>query len=212
MYRDQDTLYIVMKYIPAMSLGTAWPSITEANKSSIVEQLRCIFDQMRALPSPGFYGSVNRGPVPHRYFFSGERDPAVTGPFQTEEEFGKAITLRSQTMWIESNIHSFFSDYLARHLPSALRNHPPMFTHGDLYRENVLVRKTVDSVTNEEAYEVAALVDWEAAGWYPSYWEYAHIFPLLQWTDDWPAYVEKILDPLPMEGVIMRLVFNDLEF
>ncbi|KAI2896002.1 hypothetical protein CBS63078_8341 [Aspergillus niger] len=212
MYRDRNTLYIVMEYIPGISLGMMWPSLTEANKHLIVKQLRCIFDQMRALPSPGFYGSVNRGPVPHRYFFSRERDTAVTGPFQTEEEFGKAIALRSKTMWSESNSHSFLSDYIARHLPSALRNHPPTFTHGDLYRENVLVRKVVNSVTNEEEYEVAALVDWETAGWYPSYWEYAHIFPLLQWIDDWPAHLEKILDPMPLEGAMMRVVFSDLEF
>ncbi|KAI2785854.1 hypothetical protein POX_h09616 [Penicillium oxalicum] len=141
MYRDQDTPYIVMGYVPGISLGVVWPSLTEANKHSI-----------------------------------------------TEGEFGKAIALRSQAMWTESNSHSFLSDYLARHLPSALCNHPSTFTHGNLYRENVLVRKVVGSVANEEEeYEVAALVDWETAGWYPSYWEYAHIFPLLQWIDDWPA-------------------------
>ncbi|KAJ5709034.1 Phosphotransferase enzyme family protein [Penicillium malachiteum] len=186
MYRHRDTLYIVMEYIPGISLAMAWPSLTEAKKHSIVGQLR--------------------------YFFSREKDPAVTGPFQKEEEFGKAIALRSKNMWSESNSHSFLSDYLARHLPLVLRNHPPTFTHGDLHRENVLVRKVVNSVTNEEEYEVAALVDWETAGWYPSYWEYAHIFPLLQWIDDWPAYVEKILDPLPLEGAMMRVVFSDLEF
>ncbi|RJE19219.1 Phosphotransferase enzyme family [Aspergillus sclerotialis] len=206
MYRDRNTLYIVMEYIPGISLGMVWSSLTEANKHSIVEELRCMFDPMRALLSPGFYGSVNGGPVPHRYFFSREKDTAVTGPFQTEEDFGKAIALRSKTMWSESNSHSFLSDYLAHCLPSVLRNHPPMFTHGDLYRENVLVRKVVNSVTNEEEYKVAALVDWETAGWYPSYWEYAHIFPLLQWIDDWPAYIEKVLDPLPVEDAMMRAV------
>jgi thiamine kinase-like enzyme len=113
----------------------------------------------------------------------------------------------------ESNHHSFLSDYLARHLPLTLCNHPPVVTHGDLWRENVLVRKVIGSVTNEEEYEVAALVDWAAAGWYPSHWEYAHIFPLLHWGDDWPEYVEKIiLDPLPPEVAMMRRVFNDLEF
>ncbi|PYI23684.1 phosphotransferase enzyme family protein [Aspergillus violaceofuscus CBS 115571] len=191
-----DTLHIVMEYIPGISLGTAWPSLTE----------------MRALLSPGFYGSVDQGPVPHRYFFSREQDPAVTGPFRTEEEFGKAIALRSQNMWSECSSHSVLSDYLVRHLPVALRGHPPMFTHGDLYRENVLVRKVVDSVTNEEECELAALVDWETAGWYPSHWEYAHIFPLLRWIDDWPAYVEKILDPLPLEGAMMWVVFREMEF
>ena len=212
MYRDQDIRYTVMEYIPGISLGAMWASLTEANKNSVVRELRCIFDQMRALPSPGFNGSVNRGPVPHRYFFSREKYLAITGHFQTEEEFGTAITLRSKAMWSESNSHSFLSDYLARHLPSALLDHSPTFTHGDLYRENVLVRKVVNSATSEEEYEVAALVDWETAGWYPSYWEYAHIFPLLQWIDDWPAYIKKILDPLPLEGAMMRVVFSDLEF
>lgn len=70
----------------------------------------------------------------------------------------------------------------------------------------------MNPVTNEEEYKVAALVDWETAGWYPSHWEYSHIFPLLQWVDDWPEYVEKILDPLPLEAAMMRVVFNDLEF
>ena len=212
MYRDRDTLYIIMEYVPGISLGIVWPSLTEANKYSVVRQLRCIFDQIRALPSPGFYSSVNQGHVPHRYFFSREKDPAVTGPFQTEEEFGRAIALCSKIMWGETNHHSFLSDYLARHLPSALRNHLPTFTHGGFHRENILVRKVVNSVTNEEEYEVTALVDWEMAGWYPSYWEYAHIFPLLQWINDWPAYIEKILDPLPLEGAMMRIVFSDLEF
>ncbi|KAJ5702218.1 phosphotransferase enzyme family protein [Penicillium malachiteum] len=36
MYRHQKTLYIIMEYIPSISLRTAWPSLTEANKHSIV--------------------------------------------------------------------------------------------------------------------------------------------------------------------------------
>ncbi|KAJ6008470.1 phosphotransferase enzyme family protein [Penicillium herquei] len=131
MYRYRDTLYIIMEYIPGISLGMAWPSLTEANKHSIVGKLRCIFDKMRALPSLGFYGSVNGGPVPHRYFWSPEKDPAVTGPFQTAEEFAKDIALRSKSRWSESNDRNFHSDYLARPLPLALRNYPPMFTHGE---------------------------------------------------------------------------------
>lgn len=98
MYRHEDTLYIVMEYVPGISLGATWPSLIGANKHSIAGQLRCIFDHVRALPSPGLYGSVDRGPVPHRYFWSREKYPAITGPFQTEEEFGRAIALRSKAV------------------------------------------------------------------------------------------------------------------
>ncbi|KAJ5087482.1 phosphotransferase enzyme family protein [Penicillium angulare] len=212
MYRHQNDVYIVMEYMPGISLGSAWPLLTTTNKDSIARELRCIFDQIRSLPSRGFYGSLNRGPVPHRYFYSREKDPHITGPFETAEEFAKAIALRSNSMWTESNTRSFLSDYLGRHLPRALGNYPAVFTHGDLWRENIMVKKVVSSVTNEDVYEVAALIDWETAGWYPSYWEYAHIFPLLQWTDDWPEYVERVIDPLPLEGAMMRIVFSDLEF
>ncbi|KAJ5627057.1 phosphotransferase family protein [Penicillium herquei] len=125
MYRHQDTLYIIMEYIPGISLETAWPSLTEANKHWIVGKLRSVFDQMRALPSPGFYGGVNAGPVPYRYFWSPEKDPAITGPFQTAEEFAKGIALRSKSRWSDTNCRIFHSDYLGRHLPLALRNYPP---------------------------------------------------------------------------------------
>lgn len=182
MYRNEDTLYIVMEYIRGPSLGTVWPSLTEANKKSITGELRRIFNQMGALPSPGFYGSVNGGPVPHMYFWSLEKDPAITGPFRTAEEFARAIALRAKANRRDGFIPAFHSDYLARHLPSALGNYPPRFTQGDLYRENVLVRKVVNSGANDE-YEVAALVDWETAGWYPSYWEYAQSSPYCSgWT------------------------------
>lgn len=89
MYRDRDTLYIVMEYVPGISLGMVWPSLAEANKHSIVGQLRCIFDQMRALPSPGFYGSVNRGPVPHRYFYSREKTLPLPALFRRKKNSEK---------------------------------------------------------------------------------------------------------------------------
>lgn len=36
MYRDRETLYIIMEYIPGTSLEMAWPSLTEANKHLII--------------------------------------------------------------------------------------------------------------------------------------------------------------------------------
>lgn len=119
------------------------------------------------------------------YVFYRAKDTVVTGPFPTEEDFGEAIALHSKTMWNESN-------------------------SGDFYGENVLVRKIVGPITNKDEYELAALVDWGTAVGYPSYWEYAHIFPLSQWIDDWMAYIEKFLDPLPLEGAMTQVVFSGL--
>lgn len=76
--------------------------------------------------------------------------------------------------------------------PPALSGHQLTFTYEDFYRRNILVRK-VNGHSGIGDYEVAAIVDWEAAGWYPAYWEYALSFALFQWIDEWPESLGKII-------------------
>lgn len=52
-----------------------------------------------------------------------------------------------------------------------------------------------------------ALIDWEDAGWYPSYWEYCAIFVAFDWQDDWPERLEGILDPWPSEATMLRMLY-----
>ena len=125
--------------------------------------------------------------------------PPLPAFLEEEEEFGRVVAFRSETMWRESSSQVF---YLARHLPSALRNHAFTFTHRDLYRENVLVTNVVNPVINKEEYE--PLDGILRTGNTPR-------SSLLQWTDDWPAYLAKILDPLSLKGAMMRVVFSDLK-
>jgi aminoglycoside phosphotransferase (APT) family kinase protein len=40
-------------------------------------------------------------------------------------------------------------------------NHGIVFAHGDLHPGNILIHDG----------RVAAILDWEMAGWYPEYWE-----------------------------------------
>ncbi|KAF7562149.1 hypothetical protein G7046_g2001 [Stylonectria norvegica] len=42
-------------------------------------------------------------------------------------------------------------------------NYPIVFTHGDIAARNIMVRDG----------RIVALLDWEWAGWCPTYWEYA---------------------------------------
>lgn len=62
-----------------------------------------------------------------------------------------------------NQIVTAFSLPLARRIPLTLRNHSSI-------ESLFFVKKVVNSVTKEQAYELAALVVWETAGWYPSYW------------------------------------------
>lgn len=211
MYRNADKLYIVMQYVPGTELQDVWPSLSNSAKKLLLGQLRLIFQNIRSLSPPAFYGSVEGGPIPHRYFYAQDGNPAITGLFGKEEDFSKAMSLRCSQFWADNGRHGWLSDFFARHLPSALNGHQPTFTHGDFYRRNILVRKVNDH-SEIEKYEVVAIIDWESAGWYPAYWEYASSFALFQWFDDWPECFEKFIDPYPSEAALLRLVQQDLGF
>ncbi|KKZ62343.1 hypothetical protein EMCG_03261 [[Emmonsia] crescens] len=212
MYRKGEKLYLIMQYIPGTDLQTLWPLLSKLEKQSILGQLRSIFSEMRSVPPQDFFGSVAKGPVPHRYFFSRDNNPAVTGPFQDEKDFNLALAERSRQNWADNNRHGWISDFLTRNLPSALKGHDSLFTHSDLHPQNIIVRQTAGPQSATKHYVVGAIVDWETAGWYPAYWEYAAAFALVQWIDDWPESLEKVVDPWPLEATMLRFVHQDLEF
>ncbi|PTU17391.1 hypothetical protein P175DRAFT_0535719 [Aspergillus ochraceoroseus IBT 24754] len=177
------------QYVPGVTLGSLWPSLSEHHKSAVLAQLQLIFTDMRSLPSPVFYSSIIQGPVPHQYFLSRDGNPAITGPFLKGEDLSKAIALRPRHKWDYRGKHGWTSDFLTRHLPLALSGHPPTFTHRDLYRENILISKVSNPNSGVKEYTIAAIIDWETAG-----------------------CVEEIIDPWPLEGTLFRFVFDNLEF
>ncbi|KAL7625757.1 hypothetical protein AAE478_004980 [Parahypoxylon ruwenzoriense] len=175
-------------------------------------QLREIWGQIRSIPSPGIFGSVTGGPLRHRFFQWLEPDPRITGPFDKEEDLNIAPALRSQKNWEGKSRRGWMSEFFARNLPNTLTGHSSVFTHADLQRKNILVLEIPASHSRPRKLEVSAVVDWEDAGWYPSYWEYASCFVDFQWADNWPEHVERIIDPYISEAAVLRLVRQDLDF
>ena len=60
-----------------------------------------------------------------------------------------------------------------------------MFTHNDLHFGNILMSPTGN--------EVIAIIDWEASGFYPAYWEWAK----LKWVEGRQGsfFIDKVLQP-----------------
>ncbi|PWY87942.1 kinase-like protein [Aspergillus sclerotioniger CBS 115572] len=212
MYQKGTKLYLVMDYIPGVTLGEVWNTLSDTSKTFLLAQLRAVFECMRAIPVPGFYGSVTQGPVPHSFFLPPIEDPDISGPFDEEVDFSRAIALRANQMCNDGGATWWPCEFLLRNLPEALQCHQPVFTHGDLQRENIILTKVINTSSGTEEYQVIAVVDWESAGWYPNYWEYACIFPGFKWNDDWPTSVEKIIDALPLEGTLMAFVHEHFGF
>lgn len=217
MYRQDEKLYIIMEYIPGHRLSDIWPLLSETGKLSIANHLREIFDKLRALPSPGTFGGVLGGPLPHRYFFSYEKDPHITGPFNTEDDVYRALVFKLKKNWDMCARRAYVAELFDRHRQDMLSGHNSVFTHADFQRKNILVRERYDSSSSidgsdsKRSFEVAAVLDWEFAGWYPSHWEYSRCFTYFDWSDDWLEKMERILNPCVPQAALMRLVGQDLD-
>ncbi|KAI9672988.1 MAG: hypothetical protein M1817_003152 [Caeruleum heppii] len=180
------------------------------DRTLILGKLRHTFDQMRALPSPGFYGSVSGGKVPHALFWTADEKPKVNGPFQTGRDFILGLAEQSRDNWARNNRHSYRADFYEKHISRALDKYPAKFSHTDLLRQNVIVRDITAPDSSRKDYEVS-VVDWEDAGWYPAYWEYAVAFGSFIWhEDDWPNVIESIISPWCAEAAMMKLIIEDL--
>jgi aminoglycoside phosphotransferase (APT) family kinase protein len=207
-------LCLIMERLDGESLEAMWRVLDNDEKSAVCGKLKEVFATIRKIPVPypNFYGSVERGPVPHHLFYSADADPAIRGPFDSESEFNTALVRRLREIWAMNDKHSFKADFYERNLDAMLKGHEPMFSHSDLQPKNILVRR-VHSQTGlaSKSFEVA-LVDWEEAGWYPSYWEYSCVFIGFEWLDDWPERLEQIVDPWPSEAATLRMLYQDLWF
>lgn len=186
--------YIIMERIVGRNLESEWPLLSQTQKDATAIQLRASLDEMRKLQSPGGYCSLGKRPLLDNVFWTGNTVDTIAGPFEREAELNDAMIEK----YIFNNLPRQKANFYKRAFPFVFHDHPPVFTHGDLQRKNILVRTVPCSGQSEEArykHEIT-IIDWEFAGWYPSYWEYSRtLFACGRWNDDWDIWVDKILDP-----------------
>jgi len=76
---------------------------------------------------------------------------------------------------------------------------PLCFTHADLSSLNIMVKGK----------DVSGIIDWETAGWLPSYWEYTMTWNVNVYNVFWRQHVDEFLEPRPKE-LEMELYRNNL--
>ncbi|OJD16941.1 hypothetical protein AJ78_02923 [Emergomyces pasteurianus Ep9510] len=208
LYNDPESSrnYIVMEFIEGHSLDTQWAHLTDFQKCEIATTLRQYFDELRNLPSPGFFGSIGRKHLLHSLFWTPQPTPAINGPFNSEAELNEGLALK----YIGESEYSstYKADYYRRSFSHVFRGHGPKFTHGDIQRKNIMIKQLPNNANNGQ-FEVT-LVDWETAGWYPSYWEYSTAMSAIRWDDDWGAWVAKILQPFNAEFPWLYMLYLEL--
>ncbi|KAK4034987.1 kinase-like domain-containing protein [Parachaetomium inaequale] len=201
LFHDEKTgcNFIVQEYIPGRKLDRVWASLSPEDKRAVVSQLRRAMDELRSIPSPGYYGGIWRQPIQDWSFVDPElqtcphRDTAISGPHESEEDWAEA-------MWrcLDVNVKSDERRRLPlkrRHYKAMFQGHKPVFTHADLSPGNIRIREDNSVV----------IIDWQRSGWYPSFWEYCSTMLLYDYEDDWGEWASCILDEYVPEFGWMQL-------
>lgn len=184
--------YIVMETLPGELAAVGWVKRSDDSKKRILAQLRDMAEQLRAVdpPDAAAVSSIMAGPVrPGR----AASDPWL-GPFATQDAFHAALR---NNLPLDADLTAAPSGGDLAQLLAFHRHSFPrvVLTHGDLSSFNVLVQGD----------DVVGLVNWEAAGWFPYYWEYVRAWNVSPRNTFWQCEVDKFLTPLPYELEMDRL-------
>lgn len=204
--KKAERTIIVMEYIPGPTLHAAWADLEASQKEDISKQLAAHFAEMRALPSLGFFGqalppefgNLGKEPLPDFIFrtISGED---FGGPCETVQELGKGL---ADAMRANSDMNLERSKLYDRIIPKILKEGPPVFTHGDIQRQNLVLRD------DGKVY----ILDWGLSGWFPECWEYCYaMYAAGDFETDWHAYIPKFLSEFPSE-LCLTLILRNIHF
>lgn len=128
-----------------------------------------------------YIGRPDRRPTYHPYAVI---RAGSCGPFEKEEDFEK---------WCYQRISGRFLTRWKSGLALKQRKGVPskfVLTHGDLTPRNIMV----------EGNRITGIIDWDTAGFFPEYAEYAFNMILNQGMEDWwKPVLEEMLTPYPKE-------------
>ncbi|KAK3297273.1 kinase-like domain-containing protein [Chaetomium fimeti] len=183
LFHDKETgnNFIIQEYIPGTMLDLLWDKLSYTEKMRITWQLRQNMEELRRIPSPGYYGGIWEQPAPY-YSFRG-LESAFSAAQETEEYWAYGLW-RSLDLKLKGNARRILRSRWCKY-QAIFKGHEAVFTHGGLYPGNIML--------NEETGTVV-IINWELSGWYPSFWEYCCAIILLQYRRDWALWVPVILD------------------
>ncbi|KAF4614606.1 hypothetical protein D9613_003391 [Agrocybe pediades] len=172
--------YICMEQCPGVPLSNTIDDMTPTQHDHIAAQLKTILHQM-ATYKPKWLGSVHGSPY-NDFFFKDYVRPKTT--FASVRDFHDHIRWTLELFCAPEFIESFMSRFP--------RNAAIRFTHGDLLPKNIIVNGST----------ITGIIDWETAGFYPEYWEYARMHCYYHRTPGWESVLRRLFPAPPREDEI----------
>ncbi|RAH72564.1 kinase-like protein [Aspergillus aculeatinus CBS 121060] len=187
-FKRSGVTYIVMERIKGDIIGNGWVRRSEESKAKLLSALARMIREMRDLRPPESMGvaSVDGGSL-HDCRIPG---PSLDfGPFATIQDFHRHLRMGLE---FDPKLH-IDAQKLIKQQQS--KSWPLAFTHGDLSSLNILGRED----------DIVGIIDWETAGWYPSYWEYTSAYQVNPQNSFWVHEIDKFLEAMPEELAMERL-------
>jgi len=189
-----STSFMFMTMIPGVTLEKRWPSLSTEAKMHI----RCVLAETLAglrefeLPQGAPFGS----PVGRRLSKDVRRHERISvDPIYSEAEFNDFLL---------SSPSSRAAPGYKNWLRSLLRvDHRIVFSHADFHPRNIMVVDGPDGVI-----ELSGILDWEASGFYPEYWEQLKAMNTrsIRDTSDWWEYLPTSILGYDNDVVLDRLI------
>ena len=152
---------IGMSFIPGQQLDCLWDKLDEHTKERICHETWGMIFQWRQIPRPP---SLSQ-------FYQCLADGSHTTEDKLLENLDNPPEPLCDDEAVRVRIHRRYLHYAGQKyadtLPTMLpRSNVSVFTHGDIAPRNIMV---------DESAHITGIIDWEIAGWYPEYWEYANM-------------------------------------
>lgn len=176
---------IWMAFVPGVTLDKVWDAFDDVEKGSMCRKIWNLIATIRTTPRPAHLESIfccaaDGSPCIDPLLGDDTNDPMP--PINSDEAIRERIFQR----YVRCNGLSYAD---GKDLPDMLpRSDTSVFTHGDIACRNIMV---------DDDKEIVALLDWESAGWYPDYWEFASIMSPSR-ERDWQTWMDR-LKPSPWD-------------
>lgn len=168
-YNGQN--YVVMTLLPGKTLHEVFHLMSYQERNRFADDLSACVAQLRQIPNKTPYKFANT--IGGRIYDPRISCPSDADPCNTEAEFYDILTAHHDCTAEEA----FGEEYA-----SLRQDHRSFFTHSDLHASNILIENGC----------LCGIVDWEAAGYKPEYWEFTKAFWFARGHPEWEAFFRRV--------------------
>lgn len=199
---ETNRTFIIMEYVAGNNLQVLLPSLTATQKEAICMLVRDAIIELRNIPPPSYFGTLNRRPYHDGVFWTKDNNPLISGPFANQQEMNRGILER-----LRRTESCQYVQLLQKMVESTLHDHHSVFTHGDLQPKNIMVEGVEPRDGGSLPFKIT-IIDWEIAGWYPEFWDFCNATISCRFKPDWLELIPDILDEYPVEYLMMQVVYG----